>query len=152
MITSHNDARNQMNALFKTAWQANTIAVAGYVPDVQWEGVQPRDVPDASKHWARMSIQTVFEEQTTLSNCEGAPGKKRYTASGLIFVQLFCPKSIVDGYSVGGDLADVAKNAFRGKTTSGKIWFRNVRINPLDPEDLYYRFNVVAEFEYDELG
>ncbi|AEX56100.1 minor tail protein [Burkholderia phage vB_BceS_KL1] len=152
MTTTHSEARNEINALFNTAWNANAGALAGYVPNIEWQGKQPRETPDSSKYWARVSIQTVLEEQTTLSTCEGKPGQKRYTASGLVFVQLFCPKSIVGSFEIGGKLAEVAKKAFRGKTTPGKVWFRNVRINELDPEDLYYRYNVVTEFEYDELG
>lgn len=152
MTTTHTGARNEINKLFNTAWQANAGAVAQYVPPVEWQGVQPKDTPNTSKHWARVSIQTVLEDQTTLSSCEGQPGQKRFTASGLVFVQIFSPKSLGDGFKVGGLLAEVARNAFRGKTTDSHVWFRNVRINELEPEDLYYRHNVVAEFEYDELG
>lgn len=152
MTTTYSEARNQINELFAAAWKANTAAIAGYVPNIEWQGVQPRDKPESSKYWARVSVQSVFEEQTTLSTCEGRPGQKRYTASGLVFVQLFCPKSIIGSFETGGKLAQVAKKAFRGKTTPGKVWFRNCRINELEPEALFYRFNVVTEFEYDELG
>lgn len=145
-------ARDEINTLFLTAWNANAGAVVGYVPEIRWQGVQYRDLPDGSKFWVRVSKQTVFEEQTTLSTCEGKPGQKRYTASGLVFVQVFCPKSNTQAFTLGQTLAKIARNAFRGKTTPGKIWFRNVRINELDPEELYERFNVVTEFEYDELG
>lgn len=152
MTTTRSEARNEINGLFLAAWNANAAAIVGYVPNVEWQGVQPRTTPDPSKYWARVSMQTVFEEQTTLSTCEGKPGQKRYTASGLVFVQLFCPKSLGQAFELGGELAEVAKKAFRGKSTPGKVWFRNARINEIDPEDLYYRYNVVTEFEYDELG
>lgn len=152
MTTTRSEARNEINGLFLAAWNAGAGALAGYVPEIEWQGRQPRNTPDGSKFWARVSMQTVFEEQTTLSTCEGKPGQKRYTASGLVFVQLFCPKSNTQAFEIGGKLAEVARNAFRGKSTPGKVWFRNARINELDPEELYYRFNVVTEFEYDELG
>ena len=145
-------ARNEINSLFLTAWNLYSAAIVSYIPEIRWQGVQYRDLPDGSKFWVRVSKQTVFEEQTTLSVCEGAPGQKRYTASGLVFVQIFCPKSNTQAFELGQELAKIARNAFRGKTTPGKIWFRNVRINELNPEELYERFNVVTEFEYDELG
>lgn len=145
-------ARNEINSLFLTAWNLYSATIVSYVPEIRWQGVQYRDLPDGSKFWVRVSKQTVFEEQTTLSACEGAPGQKRYTASGLVFVQIFCPKSNTQAFELGQELAKIARNAFRGKTTPGKIWFRNVRINELNPEELYERFNVVTEFEYDELG
>ena len=152
MTIEFDQARDEIFTLFNTAWQAETGAVAGYVPEIRWQGVEYRDTPDGSKFWARVTKDTVLEEQTTLSTCEGKPGQKRYTASGLVFVQIFCPKSNTQAFAIGQKLAKIARNAFRGKTTPGKIWFRNVRINELDPEELYYRFNVVTEFEYDELG
>lgn len=143
---------DEIKALFLAAWQANAGAVVGYIPEVRWQGVQYRSLPDGSQFWARLSKQTVFEEQATLSTCEGKPGQRKYTASGLVFVQLFCPKSNTQAFELGQKLAKVARNAFRGKTTPGKIWFRNTRINEINPEELYERFNVVTEFEYDELG
>lgn len=146
------DVNDEINSLFFSAWNAGSAAIVGYVPEMRWQGVQYRDLPDGSKFWGRLSKQTVFEEQASLSNCEGLPGKKKYTASGLVFLQLFCPKSNTQAFELGQQLAKLGRNAFRGKTTPGKIWFRNVRINELDPEELYERFNVVTEFEYDELG
>lgn len=152
MTTNYIDARNEINSLFYEAWQLKAAAIAGYLPEIRWQGVQYRSLPDGSKIWGRVSIQTVFEEQTTLSTCEGKPGQKRYTASGLVFVQLFCPKSDTESYAKGGKLAKIARDAFRGKSTPGKVWFRNARINEIPPEELYERYNVVTEFEYDELG
>lgn len=146
------EARGEVFALFKESWDVETEAIAGYVPHVEYQGVQPRPTPDTEKHWARISIQTVGENQTSLSTSEGAAGQKRYTAYGLIFVQIFSPRSLNNGFDKGLQLADIAKNAFRGKTTPGKIWFRNVRVNELEPENSFYRLNVVAEFEYDEQG
>lgn len=149
MTTNYVDAIDQMFSLFNSAWNAETMAIVGYVPDVRWPGVEEPGTPDASKYWARVSQQTVIEEQSTISDDNG---KRRYTASGLIFVQLFCPKSEAAAMENGRKLAIIARNSFRGKTTSGKVWFRNARINELAPEESAYRFNVVAEYEYDEVS
>lgn len=147
-----NDVRDEIATLFQTAWQANTVSIVGYVPEIQWQGVQTRNQPDGSKYWVRFSKQTVIEQQVTLSTCEGLPGQRKYEASGLVFIQIFCPKSDSQAFDLGQQLATVARNAFRGKVTPGRIWFRNVRINELEPEELYQRFNVVSEYEYNELG
>lgn len=143
---------DEINALFFKAWKAETAAIVGYVPNIYWQGVQPRETPPSNKFWARVSKQTVFEQQATLSTCEGKPYQRKYTADGLIFIQLFCPKSETRAFEFGQQLAKIARNAFRGKVTDGRIWFRNVRINELEPEELYLRFNIVCEFQYDELG
>lgn len=143
---------DEINSLFYEKWKAETTSIVGYIPKVYWQGVEERETPDSSKFWARLSRQTVGEEQATLSNCEGLPGQKKYEAYGLVFIQIFCPKSETQAFNLGKLLAKVARNSFRGKRTPGGIWFRNVRINELEPEELYERFNVVTEYEYNELG
>lgn len=147
-MTTYVEAIDQMFSLFYDAWLSQTTSIVGYVPEVRWHGVEKPGTPDASKYWARVSQQTVTEEQTTIADSNG---KRRYTASGLLFVQIFCPKSEVTAMENGRNLAMIARNSIRGKTTSGKVWFRNARINELDPEESAYRFNVVAEYEYDEI-
>lgn len=150
MTTNYSGATDEICGAFWQAWNAaETSSLVGYVPDVRWPLVEEPETPDASKYWARLSIQTVFEEQTALA---GNDGKRRYTASGLVFVQIFCPKSVSNSGEIGRKLAEIARNAYRGKDTPNKVWFRNVRINELSPENLFYRFNVVAEFEYDEIA
>lgn len=150
MTTTFKDATDEICGAFWQAWNAAEVSsLVGYVPDVRWPFVEEPEKPEASKYWARVSIQTVFEEQTALA---GSDSKRRYTASGLVFVQLFCPKSRSDAGEIGRKLAEIARNSFRGKSTPGNVWFRNARINELSPENLFYRLNVVAEFEYDEIG
>ena len=153
MTTTYSNAIDEINAVFWQDWNsAKTSSVAGYVPEIRWQYVEEPSSPDGSKFWGRVSTQTVFEEQSTLSDEAGLPGQKRYTSSGMVFVQIFCPKSLAQAGEIGRKLAEVARNSFRGKSTPGKVWFRNARINELSPEDLFYRFNVVAEFEYDEVA
>ncbi len=149
MTTDYVSAVDQMFSLFLAAFTAGAPAIAGYMPEIRWQNVDEGTTPDASKYWCRVSQQTVIEEQTALA---GSDGKTRYTASGLIFVQLFCPIADISASSKGRKLAVIARNAFRGKTTSGKVWFRNVRINELPKETSAIRFNVVAEYEYDEIS
>lgn len=146
------DAIDELYAKFVAAWNAQSAAVVGYVPQIFFQGVQPETPPDSSKYWCRVSHDIVIESQTSLSTCEGAPGQRRYTAQGLLFVQLFGPKEDAQAFEFLQKLAIIGRNAYRGKTTPGHIWFRNVRVKPLPDEELYKRFNVIAEFEYDEIG
>ena len=151
MTTNYHDAKSEMFALLNAAWQANTVAIVGYVPAIYWQMKEEPATPDPSKYWARCSRQTVLEQQTTLSTCEGANGQRRFTTFGLLFVQIFCPKAAENVGTIAEKLAQVAKDAYRKQQTTSGIVFRNVRINELPPENQYYRLNVVAEFEYDEL-
>lgn len=146
-------AVKEMEALFYAAWQANGGAAFGYIPEIEWYGKEASSKVDRSKVWARFSSQNVFEEQATLSTCVDVPFQRRYNGSGLIFIQLFLPKTVANAVIQGRKLAKVARNAFRGKKTDGGVTFHNVRINDnLPPEELFYRINVVAEYDYDELG
>jgi hypothetical protein len=151
MTATYPQAVDQMQALFNAAWLANAGAVAGYVPDIEWPDVTNAEV-DRAKAWVRFSSQNVYEERTSLSTCVGEPGLARYTGGGLAFVQVFVPKTIDNGNALGRSLADVAKKAFRGKTTSGKLTFRNARVVDVAPEELFYRFNAVVEYEFDDIG
>lgn len=152
MPTTYQGAINAMFGRFRIAWESGSPWIVGYVPYVYWQGVRdPRPV-DMSVYWARVSQQTVDEQRGSLSNDVGEPGKARYNVAGLIFVQLFCPQKDAASMERGRALAVVARDAFRGHTADGVVWFRNARINELEPESLADRFNVVAEYEYDELG
>ena len=146
-MIEYEDAVSEMFAQFNNKWESEASGIVGYTPDVRWPGVSEGDVP-VNKFWCRVSQQTVDEYQTGLSNGEN----NRYTTIGLIFVQLFCPRTVDSSYWNGRKLAKIARNAFRGHTTENKVWFRNARINELDPENAFYRFNIIAEYEYDQIG
>jgi len=149
MPATYEEAIDQMSAFFKVAWDANTTAIVGYVPEVFWPGVEKENAPDVAKYWARFTQEGVNEEQTTLT---GDAGCQRFTPEGLIVIQVFCPKLDSVSMENGRKLATVGKEAYRGKKTSGGIWFRNVKIKELTPEAKWNRFNVIAEYEYDEIG
>lgn len=152
MSLTPSEARDEMFSLFSVAWATDAPAIAGYAPEVRWQGKEEPAAPDASKFWVRVSTQHVFEEQKSLTTEVTGQGKRRYEVSGLIFVQLFCPKSNPRATEQGYLLAQVARAAFRGKSTPGNVWFYNVRINELPEEDQFYRFNIIGEYEYDEIG
>jgi len=152
MTATYLEAVDAMFGLFNTGWQANAGAVVSPVPEIRWQGVEERALPDKSKFWCRVSSQIVTEMQSTLGDYVGASTQRRYTTSGLLFVQLFCPYSDAQAFDKGRRLAQVARNIFRGKTTSNGVWFRRAKITELPPEPDWYRFNIVTEFEYDELA
>lgn len=147
MTIDYEAAIDTIFALFLTDWNANTTPIVGYIPDVQYQGVEEPETPPSDKYWVRLSQQTVLESQSTFRN--GVNGK-RYTTEGLVFVQIFCPRSDSESMEKGRKLAKVARNAYRGKSIPGSIWFRDSRINEIPPEEKFIRFNVISEYEYDE--
>lgn len=150
-MTEYPNAVDEMYKAFNDYWIANSAAVAGYVPEIRWHGKEKADAPEGNKFWVRVSTKSVFEEQISLSSSVSEDGRKRYTGYGLVFVQLFCPKSVTNSIYLGRQLAQIAKKAYRGKSTPSKIWFRNVRINELDAENVWYRFNIISDYQYDEI-
>ena len=152
MSLTYDQAVDEMFALFRTAWNANTAAIVGTVPEVRWQGVESKVVPIVDGYWCRISTQNLGEKQTTFKSAIAQDTNRRYTSKGLLFVQIFCPMSDSDSMSKGRQLGEVAKKAFRGKATPAAVWFRNARVNDLPPEDDMYRFNMVVEYEYDDIG
>lgn len=134
-----------------TAIACPATTLIGYALDIRWQGVEVATPPDATKYWARVSIQGVTEAQVSLADQVTGPAKRRYEPKGLIFVQLFAPM-VADGMDNGRKLAMIARDAFRGQQTASGVVFRNVRINELSNDGKSYRFNVVAEYEYDDIA
>jgi len=152
MIDNYPQAADEINAVAYQAIKTGAAAIVGYVPDVRFANIEKPGTPDGSKFWLRVSMQTVDEAQTTLANQVTGPDKKRFTANGLIFVQIFCPKSVSNSDQLGKQLAELVKNAYRGKSTSGCVWFSHTRIQEKPPEAQFWNYNVVSEFEYDTIG
>jgi hypothetical protein len=138
------DAIDAMFSEVKTGLDAGWPAIVGTMPELRWQGRETTPPPDGGVYWARVSQQTVLERQQTL----GKLGERKFESCGLIFVQIFCPRSSVESFEKGRQLAQVARNVFRGQNSG--VWFRNARINELDPEQGFWRFNVVSEYEFTE--
>lgn len=153
MTTTYSQARDEMYGLINTKIKDESTAIMGYIPRVYWNGTTPRHKGKRSRMFLRVSNQIVFESQTTLSTCEGEDGQKRYTTSGLVFIEFYMPRSDNQSNLHGESLAVILRNAFR-KAPSGDsgIVYRNARLlNGIPNEEQFYRLNVVTEFEYDEI-
>lgn len=148
MIADYVDARDELFAQYQTIL-ASTPAIIGESLKTVYQGVESGGKVPTNKFWARVSQQTVIEGQATL---RGTDLTRRYRSEGLIFVQLFGAKDLIEDYAKLTKLGALIKTAFRGKQTNGCIWFRNTRIQELPNEDAWYRLNVVSEYTYDEIG
>jgi hypothetical protein len=150
-MTTHVDARDAMLGLFNTGWQA-AAAIVGAVPAIYWQDVTVIAPPVTNAYWCRVSTQGVGEYQTTHKTGIAPDNNRRYTSYGLLLVQIFCPTSVAGAGAKGRELAVLARNIFRGKATANDVWFRNARINEIPPEPNFYRFNVICEYQYDDIG
>ena len=71
-----------------------------------------------------------------------------------MFIQIFAPKSISNAMDKIEDLAILARDSFRSNIspTGSNIWLRNSRIEELSPESKWLRFNVTANYTFDEVS
>jgi len=141
-------ARNQIFGQLNSA-KPGIQTLLGYEPTYVYQGVDKEPTPAVDKLWMRLSQQTVLEEQATLA---GNDLKRRYTTRGLLFVQVFIPRARPQDYAFGVAVADLVLKAYRGKQTVDCMTFTNVRRQELPPETAWNRINVVAEYDYQEIG
>lgn len=149
-MTSTPTARDEIQALFLTAWNAAAAAAnGGTLPKVYWQWVEVKDSdkPKGSEAWARVTVLHNEGGQATF----GTPGNRVFEREGIVTVQVFTPQKLDQGGTRLEALGIIARNAFEGKATAGDVWFRNVRLQEASPDEPWWQLNVLAEFSYDEL-
>lgn len=140
-------ARDEMLALFQTAWLADANSLA--VPII-WEDVTD-DPPftDTAKNpdpWVKITVNHSAGGQATLAN---DAGKSRFRRQGVIVVGVYTPFGT--GRTKADTLAEIAMKAFEGKKTAGGVWFRAVRMNEGTRTGAWTVTQVFAEFQYEEV-
>jgi len=148
MSATRNEARDEMYGRITKVNDSNP-ARRPVVPALYYQGLMEPYKP-SNILWLRATIHTADTEQTTLSTNVGKPGQRRYTVSGLLVVQIFMPKGDDEIIESGEAIAQAIQAEFRNWQSECAIVYRNSRINELPQEDMFYRLNVVTEFQYDE--
>lgn len=142
MTATLTQARDEMLAVFRTAWLADSVSSSLPVlyPDTA------DDLPDSGA-WARVTVTHGTGGQVTLA---GDSGQRRYRHTGFITVELYTPRG--DGLVLNDQLATIVKHAFEGVTTSpGHVTFYRVRVREVGSDGQWFHTNVLADFEYDEV-
>ena len=148
MSLSETQAFDEILDIFNTAWTTNTPALnGGDVVRVEWPGLDAGETRDPDKPYATIKVTHVPSRQVTF----GPTGSRRFERSGLVTIQVFYPLSRGDGLNTLQLLCEVARDAFEGVGTNDGLWFRNCRIQDIGSGDTWYQYNVVSEFEYDQI-
>lgn len=153
MIESYTQSNSELYKPIVDLCKSSAVRLLfDYDIDIRWPNNEKDSKPDASKIWLRVSRQTVTNPQTAIQNNFRGQSARKYTNNGLLFIQIFSPKT--NGvFPKVEKLAEMfVKEVFRGKSTEHCIVFRNARFNELPPENDWYRLNVVTEYEYDEIS
>jgi hypothetical protein len=152
MSLTYADARD---AIFRRVYESLTDGrvetLIGEAPQIQFQSKEKATKPDLTKYFFRISIQSVRTKQASLSSCVLVQGKRRYTSYGLVHIQVFAPKPKQNSIEIANQVAMILQNALR-KPTGNRVFFYNAAIKELPSEEDSYRLNVVADYEYDEIG
>ncbi len=132
-------------------WNAISLSMLGYAGEIRWFGKEPKVLPDKSKYWLRVTQHTVLEKQSALGNVQEG-NKRLYFSEGLLYLQLFCPIQDKSSVTKGRQLAEVLKNHFRNLMTTNGVLFHAARIDELPTDLEWYRFNIIADYNYEEIG
>lgn len=144
-VLDYDAAADAIQARFKTQWDADSAAVAGSIPPVEWDNLEALTPPSAP--WARVLIEHTLASQTSM----GETGNRIFERNGLVTIQVFVVQG--QGVTLARQLGSIAVNAFEGKTAGPdeEIWFRNVRLNEIGPSAKWFQVNALAEFIYSTL-
>lgn len=122
----------------------------GYVLEMLFPGVIEA-APDKTKFWGRVSTQTVLSRKVGfVADGIGGRDRNKYEVTGLLFVQLFCPR-VPGAYNQMKDIADEMVSVFREHRSPKSLTFKNSRWTGIPPEDAFFRINVISETEFMQL-
>jgi len=139
MSATVDQANSDILTVFKTAW--DTTGLTALYENTAGER------PSGQVSWARVSVRHGDANQDAVS---GGVSNRRYERSGILTVQIFIPNG-EGGLSAGYALGKVLTDAFEGIATPRQVWFRNVRVNEVGPDDEWFQFNFLADFTYTEV-
>ena len=153
MSTTPQGARKGVFAAFAAGWALRAPAAVGALqaPELRFQGVEEAGLPGATKYWARISTQLATTRQSAhvMDQVDGSPVE--FDTRGVVFVQIFAPMKEPTSYAKGELLAEVAQRMFMASETAQGVWFRNPRINELPHDGTWYRWNVIADFQFNQV-
>lgn len=151
MPTNPETARDEMFAMLAEAREDFPIAdVKG-----RWEGKETaKETENVDRElvgdfWFRASTEIVASRQSAFTNDEVSQAV--YTTRGLLFVQVFAPRSVEDSWRKGDLLATFIRDIYRNAETASGVTFTRPVAKNLKPDGSFWRWNVVIEFEFMEL-
>lgn len=175
MPTNHIEAANTMRQLFLTDWidwitngkpvdirnpsgarltpieLKDAIKKQSYVPEIRWENVSTDEENDHSRHWLRFRSYVTDTKETGMRTGTELGRKARYTEYGIIVVQMFFAKAALAGNQIR-ELSVIARDIYRPRNLlNSPVWYRNAAIDNLQPEERYFRSNIVANYQFDEI-
>lgn len=153
MSLTPQQARKEIFARVDSVWKAKAPAIIApaAAPEMRYQGVEEGASPGSTKYWARASTQGATTRQS--AHMMDGPGQSpvEFLSEGAVFIQIFAPMSEKGSYAKGELLAEAAQCMFMATETASGVWFRNPRINELPSDGTWYRWNVIADFQFNQV-
>lgn len=153
MSATPQNARKEMIARFDSVWNAKAPAIVAPadVPVIRYQGHEIGALPGAKKYWVRFGTTNVTTEEGGYVQDDGPEQSPvAYDTYGFITAQLFAPM-IPGGYEKGELLAELAQCMFMRYETPSGVWFRKPRIEPLENDGTWYRWNIFVDYRFSQI-
>lgn len=131
------------------AWPG-IIAALGLPASQLFSQGLPEGTPDTDDYFGRLSQRTVTRGQKTFRN---GP-EKRYRTEGMLIVQVMAPMSQAEAgsFAKGRAICEGLQSVYTSYPKNQSVEFLNIRIEELPNDGKRFRFNVIAEYNYDDIG
>jgi hypothetical protein len=154
MSATPQQARKEIFAMIGAGWAAKAPAILAPAapPEMRYQGHEKGALPGSTKFWARSSTQLATTRQSAHMMPEAPGGSPvEFASAGVVFVQVFAPMSEQGSYAKGELLAEALQCMFMAAQTASGVWFRNPRINEVPPDGTWYIWNVIAEYQFNQV-
>jgi len=146
------EARKEMFALVAACWANKAGAIVSPVPEVRYQGVEEAALPGSSHYWMRVGTTTVTTRQSGFRSPDAPDGSQVvYDNYGFITLQMFAPMKGKDTWNKGELLSQLGQGMFMASETGGGVWFRNPRIRELNNDGTWFRWNVIADYQFSQV-
>jgi hypothetical protein len=157
-MLTYAQAEDEMRRVFLTRFNASALSVElkkrgsgnAYTPNVFFENNITTERIDNSEHFLRFYSRNLLKRQKSFTGGRNEAVGTRYTTQGLITIEIYFSKSSHEPEKANA-LKSVVENCFIQANANCGLWFRNPIIVDLDPDENFFRSNVLAEYEYDSV-
>ena len=132
---NYQEAIDSISAVFNAAWNP--------AYPVKWDDL-PGDPPNTEIPWAKFHVQ---HTDGRLSSLGGGKLLRKWHREGVIVGQVFAPAG--QGKTLAVSLGQVVVDAYQ--TASTEIQYRNVQLVEFGTDGAFYRVDIYANFDYDDV-
>jgi hypothetical protein len=148
MILSPLEARDNMFQMVNDILPTIN-ALLTYNIDVRWQNVANSNKLPVDKLWLRVLKQELNEDRKYVSTADNT--NRVYTHTGILSIEIFGPIGSQTSWDLMQSCGQLLRNKFRVPSSIG-IKFNNVRIVEVPNDSIWYKLNVIINYEYDEHG